>query len=64
MITEPPDNPASAIPTHASATRAQEIKALLLLTAVVAPLLAVAIVGGYGFFVWMYQLITGSLPGA
>ena len=45
-------------------TRAQEIKAFLLLTAVVAPLLAVGIVAGYGFFVWMYQLFTGTLPGA
>ena len=49
---------------EAPSTRAEEIKAFLLLTAVVAPLLAVFIVTGYGFFVWMYQLITGTLPGA
>lgn len=46
------------------ATKAQEIKAFLLLTGVLAPLLTVGIVAGYGFFVWMYQLFTGTLPTA
>lgn len=45
-------------------TKGEEIKAFLLLTAVASPLLAVATVGGYGFFVWMFQLFTGRLPGA
>lgn len=45
-------------------TRGDEVRAFLLLTAVAAPLLTVGIVGGYGFFVWMYQLVTGRLPGA
>lgn len=49
---------------QAPATKAEEIKAFLLLTAVLAPLLAVGIVAGYGFFVWMYQLLTGTLPTA
>lgn len=43
-------------------TRAQEFGTLLALTAVIAPFLAVAVVGGYGFLVWMYQLIVGP-PG-
>lgn len=43
-------------------TRAQELSLFLLLTVVLAPVLAVAIVGGYGFLVWMYQLIAGP-PG-
>lgn len=43
-------------------TKAQEIKAFLFITIVAAPILAIAIVGGYGFFVWMYQLFTGTLP--
>jgi periplasmic nitrate reductase NapE len=34
----------------------------LFLTVVLAPALAVAGVGGYGFLVWMYQLIAGP-PG-
>ncbi len=45
------------------ATRGQELRAFLLLTAVVAPALAVAIVGGYGFVVWMTQIVLGP-PGA
>lgn len=43
-------------------TKAQELRSFLFLTAVMAPLLAVAIVGGYGFIVWMVQLFTGP-PG-
>ncbi|QAU35483.1 periplasmic nitrate reductase, NapE protein [Janthinobacterium sp. 17J80-10] len=43
-------------------TKTQELRAFFFLTVVAAPILAVAIVGGYGFFVWMYQLFTGSLP--
>ena len=47
---------------HQPATKAQELRAFLFLTVVTAPILAVAVVGGYGFFIWMYQLFTGSLP--
>lgn len=43
-------------------TKAEEIRAFLFITVVAAPILAIAIVGGYGFFIWMYQLFTGSLP--
>lgn len=43
-------------------TKSQELRAFLFLTVVLAPVLAIAVVGGYGFFVWMYQLLTGSLP--
>ena len=45
------------------ATRGQEFRAFLLLTAVVAPALAVAIVVGYGFVVWMTQIVLGP-PGS
>lgn len=44
------------------ATRTQELRAFLFLTFVTAPILTVMVVGGYGFFIWMYQLITGSRP--
>jgi nitrate reductase NapE len=44
------------------ATRAEELRTFLFLSFVLAPVLAIAIVGGYGFFVWMYQLFTGTLP--
>jgi len=43
-------------------TRMQERIAFLLLTAVVFPLLAVLVVAGYGFLVWMWQLVAGP-PG-
>jgi len=43
-------------------TKAEELRAFFFLTIVTAPVLAIMLVGGYGFFIWMYQLITGSLP--
>lgn len=44
------------------ATRNQERIAFLLLTAVVFPLLAILIVAGYGFLVWMWQLLFAGPP--
>lgn len=44
------------------ATRRSELLVFLLVTAVLFPLLAVAVVGGYGFAVWMFQIIAGP-PG-
>ena len=44
-------------------TRGEELRAFLFLTVVLAPVLAVMIVGGYGFLVWMYEVVTGP-PGA
>jgi nitrate reductase NapE len=44
-------------------TYQEELRTFLFLTVVTAPLLAVMIVGGWGFLVWMYQLLTGDLPG-
>jgi nitrate reductase NapE len=43
--------------------RRQELLVFLFFTVVLAPVLAVAIVGGYGFAIWMYQLISGP-PGS
>ncbi|MCX2722307.1 periplasmic nitrate reductase, NapE protein [Roseibium salinum] len=37
--------------------------AFILLAVVLAPVLSVAIVGGYGFIVWMSQLILGPPTG-
>lgn len=37
----------------------RELRAFLFLTILLAPLLSVVIVGGYGFLVWMYQLVAG-----
>jgi nitrate reductase NapE len=44
-------------------TYQEELRTFLFLTVVTAPALAVIVVTGYGFLVWMYQLATGDLPG-
>ena len=46
----------------AVASRQQERLAFLLLTLVVFPLMAILFVAGYGFLVWMWQLVAGP-PG-
>jgi len=46
-----------------SFTKAQELRSFLFLSVVMAPVIAGAIVAGYGFLVWMYQLVAG-LPGS
>jgi periplasmic nitrate reductase NapE len=48
--------------TGAMPRRRQELLAFLFLTVVLAPVLAVAIVGGYGFAIWFYQMVAGP-PG-
>ena len=40
-------------------TRREEATIFVLLAVVLAPVVAVAIVGGYGFLIWMYQIIAG-----
>ncbi|HYZ25915.1 MAG TPA: periplasmic nitrate reductase, NapE protein [Geminicoccaceae bacterium] len=44
------------------ASRGRELAMFLFLTVVLAPVLAVAAVGGYGFVVWILQMIYGP-PG-
>lgn len=44
-------------------TKSQELRAFLALSVVMAPVLAVVVVSGYGFLVWMVQLVAGP-PGA
>jgi nitrate reductase NapE len=44
-------------------TKAEELRAFLMLSVVLAPVLAVGLVTGYGFLVWMFQLVAGP-PGA
>jgi periplasmic nitrate reductase NapE len=43
-------------------TRQEGLRTFPFLTVVTAPVLAVMIVGGYGFLVWMFQILTGRLP--
>jgi nitrate reductase NapE len=40
-------------------TKNQELVGFLFLTVVLGPVLSVAIVGGYGFVIWLYQLLAG-----
>jgi nitrate reductase NapE len=44
-------------------TKGQELRAFLVLSVVLAPVLAFAVVASYGFLVWMFQLVAGP-PGA
>lgn len=44
-------------------SRAEELRAFLLLSVVMAPVLAVLVVSGYGFLVWMVQLVAGPPVG-
>lgn len=43
--------------------RRRELQVFLLLTVVLAPVLAVMVVGGYGFLVWTSQMIFGPPTG-
>ena len=40
-------------------TKRDERRAFVFLAVILAPMLAVAIVGGWGFFVWMLQVMYG-----
>ena len=55
------DTPPSDLDTPS--TRKEEWRSFLFFTVVMAPALAVAIVAGYGFVVWMVQLLSGP-PGS
>ncbi len=48
--------------TAESGEKKRELLTFLFLTVVTAPVLSVAIVGAYGFLVWIYQIFTGP-PG-
>ena len=44
-------------------TKGQELRSFLLLTVVMAPVLTGMIIAGYGFVVWMIQVIGGPPTG-
>ena len=58
-MTQPAQQTSSASRTP---SRRDELVSFLLLAIVIWPFIAVAVVGGYGFLVWMSQLIFGP-PG-
>ena len=45
------------------ATKSEERRAFVLVAVILFPVLSVAVVGGYGFLVWMYQIINGPPTG-
>lgn len=45
-----------------TASRRRELIAFIILAVLIWPFVAVAVVGGYGFLVWMFQIIFGP-PG-
>lgn len=49
--------------TDGGQRKSDEIRTFLFLTIFLAPILAVALVGGYGFLVWMSQLVVGPPAG-
>ncbi len=56
--------PSSSEEEIAPSTKQEEWRSFLFFTVVMAPVLAVLIVGGYGFAVWMIQLISGPPGGS
>ncbi|WP_380058110.1 periplasmic nitrate reductase, NapE protein [Falsihalocynthiibacter sp. SS001] len=59
MITKSPDGSDASLPSR---SRTKEIWIFLLLAFGIWPIVAVGVVGGYGFIVWMLQILTGP-PG-
>jgi nitrate reductase NapE len=49
-------------PSTTPASKAKETRLFLFLVVCLFPLLSVAIVGGYGFLIWILQIFTGP-PG-
>ena len=45
--------------TEESFTKKQELRSFLFLSVVMAPVIAGIVIVGYGFLVWIYQLIAG-----
>ena len=43
----------------ATGSRRRELRGFLFLTVIMAPAVAIAVVVGYGFLIWMYQLVQG-----
>ena len=58
-----PQNRLESDDGECAVSRGEELRAFLMFTVVLAPLAAVACVGGYGFIVWMLQLIYGPPTG-
>jgi nitrate reductase NapE len=56
------DSPTSRDRSAPAASRRAEFLVFITIGALIWPVVAVGVVGGYGFMVWMYQLVFGP-PG-
>ena len=61
--TQVPSSAGDGASVEPPSTRQEEWRSFLFFTVVMAPVLAVMLVGGYGFLVWMYQLVAGPPQG-
>jgi nitrate reductase NapE len=57
-----PDNSASQDGAAPRNSRREELFAFLVLAVLIWPVVAVGVVGGYGFIIWMSQIVFGP-PG-
>ena len=48
---------------HFQPTKKEELRSFLFLTVVMAPVLTGVIIAGYGFLVWMFQILAGPPSG-
>lgn len=60
LMTDQPDKTGGRAPSPAS--RRKEMLTFLVLAFGIWPIVAVGVVGGYGFLIWMYQIVAGP-PG-
>ena len=56
------DKSAPDMQPEGTGARVRELTAFLVLAFAIWPVVAVGVVGGYGFLVWMYQIVFGP-PG-
>jgi nitrate reductase NapE len=62
VMTQERREAAASVNLPPAKTRRREMLAFLILAFGIWPVVAVAVVGGYGFLVWMYQIVFGP-PG-
>jgi nitrate reductase NapE len=61
-MTQDSGSQVARLPDSRATTRRRELLAFLVLAFGIWPIVAVGVVGGYGFLVWMWQIVFGP-PG-
>lgn len=46
-----------------ASSKKEELRAFLLITVILAPVVTVSLIGSYGFLIWISQILTGP-PGS